>query len=40
VRARPGRRGVGFKVEARYGDWSRGRLTDTSDNIVVVARAA
>jgi SAM-dependent methyltransferase len=32
--------GAGFQVAARYGDWSRGPLTDTSDNIVIVARAA
>jgi SAM-dependent methyltransferase len=32
--------GVGFEVEARYGDWTRGPLTGTSDNIVTVARAA
>jgi SAM-dependent methyltransferase len=32
--------GAGFLVEARYGDWSRGPLTHTSDNIVVIARAA
>jgi SAM-dependent methyltransferase len=32
--------GAGFQVEARYGDWSRGPLTATSDNIVTVARAA
>jgi hypothetical protein len=31
---------AGFEVEARYGDWSRGPLTGTSDNIVTVARAA
>jgi SAM-dependent methyltransferase len=32
--------GAGFEVEARYGDWTRGPLTGTSDNIVTVARAA
>jgi SAM-dependent methyltransferase len=31
---------AGFQVEARYGDWSRSPFTDTSDNLVVVARAA
>ena len=31
---------AGFEVEARYGDWSRSRFTDTSDNLVVVAHAA
>lgn len=31
---------AGFEVEARYGDWSRGPLTGTSDNIVTVTRAA
>ena len=31
--------GAGFEVAARYGDWSRGPLTYTSDNIVIVARA-
>jgi SAM-dependent methyltransferase len=30
--------GAGFEVASRYGDWSRGPLTATSDNIVVVAR--
>ena len=30
----------GFEVERRYGDWSRGPFTDTSDNLVTVARAA
>jgi SAM-dependent methyltransferase len=29
--------GAGFRVDAWYGDWSRGPLTPTSDNIVVVA---
>jgi hypothetical protein len=29
--------GAGFEVAARYGDWSRGPLTSTSDTIVVVA---
>ena len=28
---------AGFKVESWYGDWSRGPLTEDSDNIVVVA---
>jgi SAM-dependent methyltransferase len=32
--------GAGLEVVARYGDWSRGPLTDTSDNIVIVARVA
>ena len=31
---------AGFEVEARHGDWSRGPLTGSSDNIVTVARAA
>ncbi|MCI0688219.1 MAG: class I SAM-dependent methyltransferase [Sporichthyaceae bacterium] len=31
--------GAGFEVEAWYGDWSRGPLTPTSDDIIVVARA-
>jgi SAM-dependent methyltransferase len=31
---------AGFEVEARYGDWSKSPLSDGSDNIVVVARAA
>jgi ubiquinone/menaquinone biosynthesis C-methylase UbiE len=31
---------TGFEVEARYGDWSRGPLTDTSEDIIVVARAS
>jgi SAM-dependent methyltransferase len=31
---------AGFEVEACYGDWSRGPLTSTSDNIIIVARAA
>jgi SAM-dependent methyltransferase len=31
---------AGFEVADRYGDWSRGPLAATSDNIVVVARAA
>jgi hypothetical protein len=30
---------AGFQVEGWYGDWSRGPLTGTSDNIVVVAAA-
>lgn len=30
---------AGFQVEAWYGDWSRGPLTRTSDNLVVVAAA-
>lgn len=30
---------AGFEVEARYGDWSRGPLTDTSEDIITVARA-
>jgi len=30
---------AGFAIEARFGDWSRGPLTHTSDHIVVVARA-
>jgi SAM-dependent methyltransferase len=29
-----------FEVAGRYGDWSRGPLTDASDDIVIVARAA
>jgi SAM-dependent methyltransferase len=32
--------GSGFRVEAWFGDWSRGPLTEASDNIVVVAVAA
>jgi SAM-dependent methyltransferase len=32
--------GAGFAVEARYGDWARGPLTQAGDHIVVVARAA
>ena len=32
--------GAGFEVAGRYGDWSRGPLTDASDDIVIVARAA
>ncbi|HEV3494931.1 MAG TPA: class I SAM-dependent methyltransferase [Actinomycetes bacterium] len=31
--------GAGFRVEAWYGDWSRGPLARDSDNIVVVAAA-
>ncbi|HEX7146509.1 MAG TPA: class I SAM-dependent methyltransferase [Actinomycetota bacterium] len=31
---------AGFEVEVWYGDWSRGPLTEDSDNIVVVAKAA
>jgi hypothetical protein len=31
---------AGFEVEARYGDWSRGPFSDTSENIVTVAQAA
>jgi hypothetical protein len=31
---------AGFEVEARYGDWSRGPFTETSDDIVTVARVA
>jgi SAM-dependent methyltransferase len=31
---------AGFEVGAWYGDWSRGPLTDESDNLVVVADAA
>ncbi|APU14580.1 MULTISPECIES: class I SAM-dependent methyltransferase [Actinoalloteichus] len=31
---------AGLEVEALHGDWSRGALTDTSTDIVVVARAA
>ena len=31
---------AGFEVEARYGDWSRGPFSGTSENIVTVARAA
>ena len=30
---------AGFEVEVWYGDWSRGPLTEDSDNIVVVAGA-
>ena len=33
-------RGAGFEVERRYGDWTRDPFTDTSDNLVTVARAA
>jgi SAM-dependent methyltransferase len=29
---------TGFEVESQYGDWSRGSLTPTSENIVTVAR--
>jgi SAM-dependent methyltransferase len=32
--------GTGFEVEAWYGGWTREPLTDTSENIVVVANAA
>lgn len=32
--------GAGFQVAAWYGDWSRGPLTEQSDDIVVVAVAA
>jgi SAM-dependent methyltransferase len=32
--------GAGLEVVGRYGDWSRGPLTDASDDIVIVARAA
>jgi len=32
--------GAGFEVAGQYGDWSRGPLTDASDDIVIVARAA
>lgn len=31
---------AGFAIDARYGDWSRGPLTATSENIVVVGLAA
>jgi SAM-dependent methyltransferase len=31
---------AGFEVAGQYGDWSRGPLTDASDDIVIVARAA
>jgi SAM-dependent methyltransferase len=31
---------AGFEVERRFGDWSRGPFTDTSDNLVTVTRAA
>jgi SAM-dependent methyltransferase len=31
---------AGFEVEVWYGGWSRGPLTEDSDNIVVVAKAA
>ena len=31
---------TGFDVEAQYGDWSRGPLTPTSENIVTVAYRA
>lgn len=30
---------TGFTTVERYGDWGRGPLTDTSRNIVTVARA-
>ncbi|MFD9129273.1 methyltransferase domain-containing protein [Kitasatospora sp. NPDC059571] len=33
-------RQAGFTVEACWGDWARGPLTDASENIVVLARAA
>jgi SAM-dependent methyltransferase len=29
---------AGFTVEAQYGDWSRGQLTETSDDIITIAR--
>lgn len=29
---------AGFEVEAQYGDWARGPLTDTSTEIVTIAR--
>jgi SAM-dependent methyltransferase len=29
---------TGFEVEAQYGDWSRGPLTSTSENIITIAR--
>ncbi|MEW1659071.1 hypothetical protein [Streptomyces sp. NPDC093707] len=29
---------TGFEIEARYGDWSRGPVTPTSQEIVTIAR--
>jgi hypothetical protein len=29
---------AGFEVEARYGDWQRGPVTDASREIVTIAR--
>lgn len=31
--------GAGFRIEAQYGDWSRGPLTRTSPEIITIARA-
>ncbi|MEV5966141.1 hypothetical protein AB0L70_30510 [Kribbella sp. NPDC051952] len=31
---------AGFDVEAQYGDWSRGPLTSTSEDIITIARRA
>jgi hypothetical protein len=30
--------GVGFVIEAQYGDWHRGPITDVSSEIVTIAR--
>jgi SAM-dependent methyltransferase len=31
--------GAGFRIEAQYGDWSRAPLTETSPEIITIARA-